>query len=289
MCSGLPVIAGSARDAGRGLFAVVDVPYAATLFTAQPVVCCPPVLARGGAASSCAHCLRPLSDQSAALGTGSSRFCCAKCQEGAASVLADETPGWQRFRALCADAGAVYPLLAARLAFSVARGAQRSDALDGLCFARGAVEHPPPEWLEQHAALAQALRDAMPGVVDPSAAWMTPGWYTGVLARLHLNAFRVDIPRMDISLADVVQHGSGTAVYLLPSLFNHECDPNVDAVWRHGDAQLTLAARRDIMAGEQLSISYIDADQPVAERRRELRHGYGFHCVCAACVEESGE
>ena len=182
---------------------------------------------------------------------------------------------------MCADSGTVDPLLAARLAFAVARGGQRSDILDCLCFANGAVEHPPPEWLEQHAALALALGDAAP--------WMTQAWYTGVLARLHLNAFRVDIPRLDLSLDEQVQHGSGTAVYLLPSMFNHECDPNVDAVWRHGDAQLTLAARRDIAAGEQLSISYIDADQPVAERRRVLRHGYGFHCVCAACVEESAE
>lgn len=84
--------------------------------------------------------------------------------------------------------------------------------------------------------------------------------------------------------------GSGTAVYMLPSLANHECDPNVHASWAlGGDATLTLSARRDVAAGEELRITYIDSASPAAQRQEELRFAYGFACRCAACVEELAE
>jgi SET and MYND domain-containing protein len=73
---------------------------------------------------------------------------------------------------------------------------------------------------------------------------------------------------------------------VLPSLANHVCDPNLDAVWLDGDATITLRARRDIAAGEELRITYIDSTVPVAERRETLRFGYGFDCACPACTEE---
>ena len=117
----------------------------------------------------------------------------------------------------------------------------------------------------------------------------------GVLARLHLNAFRVDLPqalpqgRDWAAIAAAMAGGSGTAAYALPSLLNHACDGaalNVDAAWRGGNADMTLAARRDIAAGEELRITYIDSAQPVEDRQRELHYNYGFRCSCDACTEE---
>ena len=81
--------------------------------------------------------------------------------------------------------------------------------------------------------------------------------------------------------------GQGTALYGGPSLLNHSCDPNVDAVWVSGDATLTLRARRAIEEKEELTITYGDAEQPVTTRRERLRHAYGFTCACERCVEES--
>ena len=79
----------------------------------------------------------------------------------------------------------------------------------------------------------------------------------------------------------------GTAVYLVPSMLNHSCDPNVDVQFPRNDSTMHLQARRDVAAGEQLSITYIDANASVAARRKELQWGYGFSCQCARCVEES--
>jgi len=281
LCAGLPVIAGSTPNAGRGLYALVDLDYAATVFTAKPVVCTP----ASGTLRSCPYCLRPLP------GTQAQQYCSERCSQKAAEVLPlSLTPSWTSFTDAASRRGFVYPLLAARIALGVENGAFTQRVLEPLCYARGAVTDPPLAWKEEHRLLLESLRESGHDV----ASWMTVDWYASVLARLHLNSFRVDIPRVDMplsldALAQQAQNGSGTAVYMLPSLLNHSCDPNIDAVWRDGDATLTLAARRDIAAGEELNITYIDAGLPATERRQLLLNGYGFVCMCPACVDELGD
>ena len=47
----------------------------------------------------------------------------------------------------------------------------------------------------------------------------------------------------------------GSAVYLLASLFNHSCEPNVDVHFSRNDGVATFVAARDIDEGEPLCIS----------------------------------
>lgn len=56
------------------------------------------------------------------------------------------------------------------------------------------------------------------------------------------------------------------------------------------DASATAAfvAARAIAPYEQLTISYIDQDAPVAQRQEQLHWGYGFDCNCPVCSEELG-
>ena len=56
-----------------------------------------------------------------------------------------------------------------------------------------------------------------------------------------------------------------------------------------GAAEALLVARRPIAPSEEITISYIDANQRagVAERRRELAE-YGFECQCDKCEREAG-
>jgi len=81
----------------------------------------------------------------------------------------------------------------------------------------------------------------------------------------------------------------GSAIYLVPSLANHSCDPNVDVLWPRGDGGLVLTARGDVAQGEELTISYLDCSASVEERRDATRRGWGFVCGCARCQEEGGE
>jgi SET and MYND domain-containing protein len=50
-----------------------------------------------------------------------------------------------------------------------------------------------------------------------------------------------------------------------------------------------FTAARDIAAGEELTITYTDAEAAVSQRQQLLHWGYGFKCCCARCVEELAE
>ena len=60
---------------------------------------------------------------------------------------------------------------------------------------------------------------------------LTDDWYAGVLARLHINAFRIERVDQEDS-EDVLAAAAasilgesivGSAVYVLPSMYNHDC------------------------------------------------------------------
>lgn len=71
------------------------------------------------------------------------------------------------------------------------------------------------------------------------------------------------------------------------SFFNHSCDANLTKR-RHGRAY-TFAAKRDIPAGEELCINYIEdaMDESVEVRRKRLQVGWGFTCSCFRCMQEA--
>ena len=79
------------------------------------------------------------------------------------------------------------------------------------------------------------------------------------------------------------QHHTGSAVYLLASMLNHSCEPCLDISFPRNDSFVRFSAARDIAAREQLTVSYIDAEQGTAGRQRQLEWAYGFTCRCPRC------
>jgi SET domain-containing protein len=85
---------------------------------------------------------------------------------------------------------------------------------------------------------------------------------------------------------DLEAHGG---LYVLHSHINHSCAPNLSI--RHLDQRTTLSritviARRDIEAGEELFISYVNPELPLERRRQQLMEwGFG-KCTCSRCVTE---
>ena len=80
----------------------------------------------------------------------------------------------------------------------------------------------------------------------------------------------------------------GTAFYALQSCINHSCSPNAHAMKRDGqdeDGAAVILAKRDIVAGEELTISYIDEAGGVNDRAKQLAE-YGFVCQCSRCRRE---
>ena len=81
-------------------------------------------------------------------------------------------------------------------------------------------------------------------------------------------------------------HRTGSAAYLLASMLNHSCEPNLDISFPANNAVAAFTAARDIARHEQLTISYVDVGQGVTQRRAALEFGYGFTCRCPRCLEE---
>lgn len=145
----------------------------------------------------------------------------------------------------------------------------------------------PADWISERKLLCKALSSSASR--DLNLSFLTDDWYAGVLARLHINAFRIE--RVDeedgedifaAAAASILGESIGSAVYGLPSMYNHDCDPNVDILWPL-NSTANLVARRSIKSGEELHITYIDASMAADERRRFLSQHYGFTCTCARC------
>ncbi|KAK3391885.1 hypothetical protein B0T20DRAFT_422477 [Sordaria brevicollis] len=73
------------------------------------------------------------------------------------------------------------------------------------------------------------------------------------------------------------------------SRLNHACRPNSDYRfdWHNGLVQL-ITAVRDILPGEEITISYINPLQTRQARQKQLREGWGFDCFCEHCSRSRG-
>jgi SET domain-containing protein len=73
----------------------------------------------------------------------------------------------------------------------------------------------------------------------------------------------------------------GTGFFALQSCANHSCRPNA-APLLQPDGSMQLVALRQLEAGEEVTISYIDEEEPLALRQAHLAD-YGFACTCSLC------
>ncbi|KAG7375448.1 SET and MYND domain-containing protein 3 [Phytophthora boehmeriae] len=102
-----------------------------------------------------------------------------------------------------------------------------------------------------------------------------------LFGRVNCNAF---------SLANqVTNEVVGLGLFPEGALFNHDCDPN--CVVSFCGQQMQVRTVRDVEAGEELTVSYIELLQPTHARREELKNSYFFECACARCqdaIQEEG-
>lgn len=63
------------------------------------------------------------------------------------------------------------------------------------------------------------------------------------------------------------------------------CTPNIRKIRRA--RTLHFETTRQVAAGEELCISYVDTDQLLEQRRRDLRTSWFFTCSCSRCERES--
>ncbi|GLH16614.1 hypothetical protein R5R35_003652 [Gryllus longicercus] len=87
-------------------------------------------------------------------------------------------------------------------------------------------------------------------------------------------------------------NNEGSALYALQSACNHSCEPNAAPNFPYSNFQLVMCAVRDIAAGEEICVSYLDdcaLGRSRHSRHKILRENYLFTCHCSKCESESNE
>ena len=207
--SALDVIVGHTERSGRGVYAGRDFAMGeVVIHRAEPLVAHPTLR---NLRTSCYHCLKPLAavprdshvptHGGRAGGGAAGHFCGEPCADAARTSYHDaETAAGDAVAPLvahCRQHGLKFPLAAARMAFAIAQGnatPRDADALVRVNFPRGVA---PGAWLDEHAMISLALArgDAVRGgAFGGRSSEVTAEWYVGVVSRMHLNAFRVEIP-----------------------------------------------------------------------------------------------
>ncbi|KAM7262289.1 hypothetical protein ACFE04_021366 [Oxalis oulophora] len=277
-----PIRVSLTESAGRGVFATRrigagDIIHSAKPFLAHPSLSCVETV--------CYYCLKKTSktiDRNVS-------FCSEECKNNSKDFYEIESRAdWSTFNDYCWSRGRKYPLLVKRLACMVASGATRADSLDILQPA-GLSQQMILEMEEEFELLSRAFSNANITKDSLTSQVLTKQWYTSVLARIRINAFRVEY--IGGSYEDLLasaaasiesEAGVGNAVYIVPSLYNHDCDPNTHIIWINS-AEARLKALRDVEEGEELRICYIDASMGHDARQALLYQGFGFNCNCNRC------
>ncbi|KAK9079185.1 hypothetical protein SSX86_000855 [Deinandra increscens subsp. villosa] len=212
---------------------------------------------------------------------------CGKTLYSSGFYEVEKEADWSALIAYCRTRGLKYPFLAKRLACMVISGVTSAECLDILQPARLSVEMI-SQMEEELCLLRGAFEDS--GMNDKQLTFLNIEWYAGVLARIRINAFRIELAAhsyedlLALAAASVESEASvGNAVYMLPSFYNHDCDPNTHIVWVE-NVEARLKALREIEAGEELRICYIDASMDRDARQNLLSKGFGFECNCPRCM-----
>ncbi|KAK7539235.1 hypothetical protein IWX47DRAFT_610908 [Phyllosticta citricarpa] len=139
----------------------------------------------------------------------------------------------------------------------------------------------PPQYRHWHDLIEQEWQDAQSfGPEDephavPFDSELSRSEQTRIMAVFATNTFGVHHSRDKIEAVICPE----------ASRLNHACAPNVQFVWNDifmGGA-LTMHAVRDIDAGEELTVGYMELLECSAERHEKLRAVYGFDCSCVVC------
>lgn len=75
-------------------------------------------------------------------------------------------------------------------------------------------------------------------------------------------------------------------IFLVCSRINHSCEPNAVHIWNERTNKKDIIALKDIKAGEEVTIAYIEPLQSKQSRQLVLLECYGFECQCEVCALE---
>ncbi|KAK2647344.1 hypothetical protein Ddye_014833 [Dipteronia dyeriana] len=285
-----PIRVSITESAGRGVFATRRIGAGQLIHTAKPLLTHPSLSTLN---TVCYFCLRKITPNNTSHHFQAHHllFCSEHCKHNSKVFYDVESRAdWTAFHDYCRSQGLKYPLLAKRLACMIISGAASADFVDILQPA--SLSNEMISQMEEGFGL---LRNAFvkADIMDEQMTFLSKQWYASVLSRIRINAFRIELAGgsyedlLSMAAASIeAEIAVGNAVYMLPSFYNHDCDPNVHIVWIE-NADARLKALRDVEEGEELRICYIDVSMSRDARQTILSQGFGFQCNCPRCL--SGE
>ncbi|KXN89179.1 putative lysine methyltransferase SET6 [Leucoagaricus sp. SymC.cos] len=122
---------------------------------------------------------------------------------------------------------------------------------------------------EQTKRLLQILKTSVDSPADTRA----------ILGREHGNVFGI----WDMAPEGVDSEMLGWGLYSFGSYFNHDCSPTLYK--KAKGRAMEYYALRDVEAGEELCISYVENNDEVMKRRDALKEWF-FECACKKCKAE---
>lgn len=94
-----------------------------------------------------------------------------------------------------------------------------------------------------------------------------------------------EIPELHRTVLAIYAANAFGSVFLLGSRINHSCLPNIHFAYNSMLKEETFHAIRDIMAGEELTIMYINGTNRTRDQRKAELDKWGFTCSCPVCED----
>ncbi|ETS82058.1 hypothetical protein PFICI_07060 [Pestalotiopsis fici W106-1] len=95
----------------------------------------------------------------------------------------------------------------------------------------------------------------------------------------------------DISDEEIITRPKGAKIVNFFTVFpevsrmNHDCRPNAHYYWDPDTFTQNVFATRDILAGEEITITYVELLLPRDDRLARLDETWHFPCACTACTQ----
>ena len=87
-------------------------------------------------------------------------------------------------------------------------------------------------------------------------------------------------------------NNEGSGLFAKQSTINHSCQPNSVVEFPFNNHELVVNASRNIDAGEEILISYLDEcelERSRHSRNKMLSENYLFNCDCAKCQAQQND
>ncbi|KAG6911095.1 hypothetical protein DXG01_004610 [Tephrocybe rancida] len=307
---------------GKGLVAIEDVEEGETIWKEDPFILAPEweIYDMQISSAACGFCSTPL-DQSSPLtqpcpaSSSSSqtpcafRFCNRLCLSRSAKhhtlLCSSQNPGCVPLLKLIKEtkwmALHAFAQCTSRVLLAGQRSTEEEDrdwkVVTGLAelgleerfkysFNSSGAEPDRESWKKAHTTFLHAFRSPRSSSDQKNLAKILKKPMNPVIdkALFEYDGFLRGLGRMSLNLE---AHGG---LYTLHSHLNHSCTPNVSV--RHNDrrtalSRITVIAKRSIVAGEELFITYVNPEMDVRRRRQELQ-AWGFgECTCVRCLQDA--